>query len=110
MARIDARHLCLASSVRASFTDVFKGRGVCGVDCKAESVADGVRRRTPIVECGPAFDVHDVKAFAPYDIESTSALPARNGRELLLRGPSIMTAIGASPSSRAEAGVSLSAG
>jgi fatty-acyl-CoA synthase len=58
-----------------------------GVAEAAPATADGA---TPIVQCGPAFPEHDVKAFAATDEASERPLGEREVGELRLRGPSLM--------------------
>ncbi|MFO0554465.1 MAG: fatty acyl-AMP ligase [Polyangiaceae bacterium] len=53
------------------------------------TTSDGERTAT-IVNCGPAFDRHEVQVFALDDTESTTPLPERSVGELRLRGPSLM--------------------
>jgi fatty-acyl-CoA synthase len=43
-----------------------------------------------IVQCGPAFEGHDIAVFAEDDVESQRPLPERSVGELRLRGPSLM--------------------
>jgi len=83
-------------------TDVVKGEALWG-EGKAQPVAEGSEGAAPIVECGPAFEGHDVKAFALEDEESTTPLPERTVGELRLRGPSIMTGYWGEPELTREA-------
>jgi fatty-acyl-CoA synthase len=43
----------------------------------------------PIVECGSAFEGHEIAIFAPSDADSARPLPEREVGELRLRGPSV---------------------
>ncbi|MBL9027960.1 MAG: fatty acyl-AMP ligase [Myxococcales bacterium] len=47
-------------------------------------------RAAPIVQCGSAFEDHDIAVFSPEDADSKTPLPERTVGELRLRGPSLM--------------------
>jgi acyl-CoA synthetase (AMP-forming)/AMP-acid ligase II len=57
---------------------------------KAESAEPGSEGAATIVQCGSAFEGHEVKAFAVDDAESAHPLPERAVGEIRLRGPSVM--------------------
>jgi fatty-acyl-CoA synthase len=57
---------------------------------RAEPCTPGAPGAASIVECGTAFEDHDVRAFAIDDAESASPLPDRAVGELRLKGPSVM--------------------
>ncbi len=75
---------------RGVVTDVVRGEALWG-EGKAEPATQGSEGAAPIVDCGPAFEDHEVRAFAADDLESLSPLPERVAGELRLRGPSLMT-------------------
>ena len=52
---------------------------------------DGLDRATAIVQCGGAFEDHDIQVFAPEDEASERPLGDREVGELRLRGPSLMS-------------------
>jgi len=85
------------STLAVSFSDVGKGVMTDIVDGealwthgRAEPVAEGASRASPIVQCGSAFEGHEIKVFAPDDEESARPLPEREVGELRIRGPSVM--------------------
>jgi acyl-CoA synthetase (AMP-forming)/AMP-acid ligase II len=57
---------------------------------KANPVPESAERMAPIVECGAAFEDHQIAVFAETDDKSEHPLPDRSVGELRLRGPSIM--------------------
>jgi len=57
---------------------------------RAEPTSPEAEGATTIVQCGPPFEGHDVRAFAESDLESASPLGEREVGELRLRGPSVM--------------------
>ncbi|MFO0762123.1 MAG: fatty acyl-AMP ligase [Byssovorax sp.] len=69
-------------------TDPVDG-GALWSEGKAKPTAPEAEGAAAIVECGSAFEGHDVQAFAPDDTESASPLPDRQVGELRLRGPSV---------------------
>jgi len=74
---------------RGVVTDIVKGESLWGSG-QAEETSEGSEGAAPIVNCGPAFEGHDAKAFAADDTESSSPLPERVAGELRIRGPSVM--------------------
>ena len=56
----------------------------------ADETDDAPPAQLEVVQCGPAFDDHEVRAFAVDDTESARPLPDRVVGELRLRGPSVM--------------------
>ena len=57
---------------------------------RAEPTAPETEGAATIVQCGPPFEDHDVRAFAESDLESAHPLGERAVGELRLRGPSVM--------------------
>ena len=56
---------------------------------KAEQAAPEAEGATSVVQCGGAFEDHDIAVFAPDDAESERPLAERQVGELRLRGPSV---------------------
>jgi fatty-acyl-CoA synthase len=83
-------------------TDVVRGDKLWA-EGKAEPTTESAEGAAPIVECGPAFEGHDVAVFAPDDTESTTRLPERTVGEIRLRGPSLMTGYWGEPELTREA-------
>ncbi|MDI1445052.1 fatty acyl-AMP ligase [Polyangium sp. 6x1] len=85
------------STLAVSFSKIWTGVRADIVDGetlwskgRAEPVAEGTPRAAGIVECGAAFEGHEIKTFAPDDEESVRPLPEREVGELRIRGPSVM--------------------
>ncbi len=85
------------STLAVSFSKLGSGVVVDTVDGdslwskgKAEATEPTRDHAAPIVQCGSAFEDHDIAVFAPEDAESASPLPERTVGELRLRGPSVM--------------------
>ncbi|MRG94267.1 fatty acyl-AMP ligase [Polyangium spumosum] len=85
------------STLAVSFSKIWTGVRADVVDGetlwskgRAEPAAEGSPRASGIVECGAAFEGHDIKTFAPDDEESARPLPEREVGELRIRGPSVM--------------------
>jgi acyl-CoA synthetase (AMP-forming)/AMP-acid ligase II len=57
---------------------------------KANQTDPTSERAAPIVQCGSAFEDHDIAVFSPEDVDSKNPLPERTVGELRLRGPSLM--------------------
>jgi acyl-CoA synthetase (AMP-forming)/AMP-acid ligase II len=64
---------------------------VLAADGRAEPLALGTTGEhvAEVVSCGPPFEGHDVRVFAPDDENSATPLPDRQVGELRLRGPSV---------------------
>jgi fatty-acyl-CoA synthase len=79
---------------------------------KAEPVAAESERAAPIVQCGSAFEGHDIQVFAPDDDEGKKPLGDREVGEIRLRGPSVMSGYWSEPelSEKAFAGGWLKTG
>jgi fatty-acyl-CoA synthase len=71
-------------------TDVIDGAALWAKG-RAEPVAEESPQATTIVQCGPAFEGHDIQVFALDDEASERPLAEREVGELRLRGPSLMT-------------------
>jgi acyl-CoA synthetase (AMP-forming)/AMP-acid ligase II len=56
---------------------------------KAVPAASGEGSAMPIVQCGAAFEGHEIAVFAPDDAESARPLGEREVGEIRLRGPSV---------------------
>jgi acyl-CoA synthetase (AMP-forming)/AMP-acid ligase II len=69
-------------------TYVVRGEAL-GAEGKAEPAAPGAEGATRVVQCGGAFEGHDIQVFAPDDAESERPLAERQIGELRLRGPSL---------------------
>ncbi|MDC0739852.1 fatty acyl-AMP ligase [Polyangium mundeleinium] len=85
------------STLAVSFSKIWTGVRADVVDGEtlwskghAEPAAEGSPRASGIVECGAAFEDHEIKTFAPDDAESERPLPEREVGELRIRGPSVM--------------------
>ncbi len=85
------------STLAISFSKLGEGVVVDKVDGdalwssgKATPVPEAAERMAPIVECGVAFDDHQIGVFAEGDEKSEHPLPDRSVGELRLRGPSVM--------------------
>jgi acyl-CoA synthetase (AMP-forming)/AMP-acid ligase II len=74
-----------ADAAPGEATAVVGGRDPADTGDDAEATAT-----LEIVQCGPAFEGHEVRAFAVDDTESARPLPDRVVGELRLRGPSVM--------------------
>jgi fatty-acyl-CoA synthase len=70
-------------------TDTVEG-GTLWSSGRAEPTAPETEGASTIVQCGPPFEDHDVRAFAESDLESAHPLGERAVGELRLRGPSVM--------------------
>jgi acyl-CoA synthetase (AMP-forming)/AMP-acid ligase II len=70
-------------------TDVVKG-DLLWSKGRAEPAAPGSETATPIVECGEAFEGHEIQVFALDDEASERPLGEREVGEVRLRGPSLM--------------------
>jgi fatty-acyl-CoA synthase len=70
-------------------TDTVKGDTLWSSG-RAEPAAPETEGAATIVQCGPPFEGHDVRAFAESDLESAHPLGERSVGELRLRGPSVM--------------------
>lgn len=70
-------------------TDVVDGEKLWS-EGRAEPLGEGNSRASAIVRCGPAFDGHEVRIFAPDDVESEKPLGEREVGEIRLRGASVM--------------------
>lgn len=70
-------------------TDIVDGEKLWS-DGRAEPLAESNTRASAIVRCGPAFEGHEVRIFAPEDAQSEKPLGEREVGEIRLRGPSIM--------------------
>jgi fatty-acyl-CoA synthase len=70
-------------------TDVVDGAALWAEGRAKHAAADG-ETATPIVQCGAAFEGHDVQVFALDDENSERPLSEREVGELRLRGPSLM--------------------
>jgi len=70
-------------------TDVVDGETLWSKG-KAEPTTLGSARASAIVQCGSAFEGHDIGVFALDDEESARPLPDREVGELRIRGPSVM--------------------
>jgi len=57
---------------------------------KASALPEGDARVAPIVQCGHAFEDHQIGVFADDDGDSARPLPERSVGELRLKGPSVM--------------------
>jgi fatty-acyl-CoA synthase len=98
------------STLAISFSEVGTGLHTDVVDgdalwsrARAEAAPAGSERATPIVECGRAFEGHEIRVFAPDDAESERPLGEREVGELRLRGPSLMTGYFDEPETTREA-------
>ena len=69
-------------------TDVVDSEALC-TQGKAEPAAPELEGATTIVQCGGAFEGHDISVFSPDDAESERPLAERQVGELRLRGPSV---------------------
>ncbi|MDI3283625.1 fatty acyl-AMP ligase [Polyangium sp. 15x6] len=85
------------STLAVSFSKIWTGVRTDVVDGetlwskgRAEPAAESSPRASGIVECGAAFEGHEIKTFAPDDEESARPLPEREVGELRIRGPSVM--------------------
>ncbi|MDC3952544.1 fatty acyl-AMP ligase [Polyangium jinanense] len=85
------------STLAVSFSKIWTGVRTDVVDGetlwskgRAEPASEGSPRASGIVECGMAFEGHEIKTFAPDDEESARPLPEREVGELRIRGPSVM--------------------
>ncbi|HTJ81121.1 MAG TPA: fatty acyl-AMP ligase [Polyangiaceae bacterium] len=85
------------STLAISFSNLGAGVVVDKVDGdslwssgKATTVPEGDAKVAPIVQCGPAFEDHEVAVFAEDDTASERPLPERSVGELRLKGPSVM--------------------
>ncbi len=85
------------STLAVSFSKIWTGVKTDVVDGdtlwskgQAEPAAEGSPRAAGIVECGSAFEGHEVKTFATDDDESAVSLPDREIGELRIAGPSVM--------------------
>ena len=85
------------STLAVSFSGVGKGVVTDVVDGeqlwsegRAEPVKEGSARASAIVRCGPAFEGHEVRIFAPDDAESVTPLGEREVGEIRIRGASVM--------------------
>jgi acyl-CoA synthetase (AMP-forming)/AMP-acid ligase II len=84
------------STLAISFSGLFEGVKTDAVDgdalwSKGEArPAASAEEAAPIVECGSAFDGHEIQVFATGDAASERPLPERQVGEIRLRGPSIM--------------------
>jgi fatty-acyl-CoA synthase len=85
------------STLAISFSEVGKGVMTDVVDGdelwskgRAVPVLEGTPRGSPIVQCGSAFEGHEIAVFAPDDDTSERPLPEREVGELRIRGPSVM--------------------
>ena len=83
-------------------TDVVDGDELWSTG-RAEPVAEGSAHAAPIVQCGGAFEGHDIQVFAPDDEASEKPLGEREVGELRLRGPSIMTGYWGDPEATRKA-------
>jgi acyl-CoA synthetase (AMP-forming)/AMP-acid ligase II len=59
-----------------------------GGEAKVAGPAD--QHAAPIVQCGAAFEGHEIQVFSPEDAQSAAPLPERRVGELRIKGPSIM--------------------
>ena len=57
---------------------------------KANQTEPTSDRAAPIVQCGSAFEDHDIAVFSTEDVDSKEPLPERTVGEIRLRGPSVM--------------------
>ncbi|MCC6558679.1 MAG: fatty acyl-AMP ligase [Polyangiaceae bacterium] len=69
-------------------TDVVSGEALWS-EGKAEPAAEGAPGAAAIVQCGSAFEGHEIGVFAADDAESARPLGERQVGELRLRGPSV---------------------
>jgi len=69
-------------------TDTVKGETLWS-EGKATPAEPGADDAMPIVQCGQAFEGHEIGVFAPEDEESQAPLGDRQVGELRLRGPSV---------------------
>ena len=69
-------------------TDIVDGAALWS-EGRANPAAEGALGAVPIVQCGSAFEGHEVRAFALTDEDSASPLGEREVGELRLRGPSV---------------------
>ncbi len=70
---------------------------------EAEPAPDGKEGTTSVVQCGRAFEGHDIAVFAETDTESLHPLPERAVGEFRLRGPSVMVGYFGEPELTREA-------
>src|SRR5690606_20866119 len=56
---------------------------------RAQPVGGDARASLEVVNCGPAFDGHDVAIFSPDDDQRAAPLPDRVVGEIRVRGPSV---------------------
>jgi fatty-acyl-CoA synthase len=70
-------------------TDVVDGEALWAKG-RAEPADPALDTATSIVQCGAAFEGHDIQVFAPGDETSEHPLGEREVGELRLRGPSLM--------------------
>ena len=57
---------------------------------RAEKISKDAEGAVSVVQCGAAFEGHDIQVFSPEDAESETPLEDRMVGELRLRGPSVM--------------------
>src|SRR6185503_3360800 len=69
-------------------TDVVDGEKLWG-DGDAVPIAPEKPGATGIVQCGAAFEGHEIQVFEPDDERSETPLPERRVGEIRLRGPSV---------------------
>ena len=65
------------------------GAEALSAERKAVAAQPGSTSSVEVVQCGPAFEGHEVRAFAEEDTESLRPLGEREVGELRLRGPSV---------------------
>jgi fatty-acyl-CoA synthase len=86
------------STLAISFSGLFEGVKADIVDGEAlwsrgealPATGKSAEDAAPIVDCGKAFEGHEIQVFAAGDAGSESPLPERHVGEFRLRGPSIM--------------------
>lgn len=73
-------------------TDVVEGETLWseGKAVPVEAGKEDSPGASPVVECGAAFEEHEVAVFAPDDEDGTRRLGEREVGELRIRGPSVM--------------------
>ncbi|MBK9260737.1 MAG: fatty acyl-AMP ligase [Polyangiaceae bacterium] len=70
-------------------TDVVDGERLWS-EGRAEPAKEDSARASAVVQCGPAFEGHEVCVFAPDDAESVKPLGEREIGEIRIRGASVM--------------------